>query len=98
MIVTPQARPGAEVHAHLVAGDPRDELPAFADKINAEAIVVGSRGFGAVKRALLGEYLAGPGEGGGGGGLFAEPYTAYLYVIIACYVRCRCLMPDPQAR
>lgn len=40
--------------AHLVAGDPRDELILCAKTWNSSAIVIGSRGRGAIKRALLG--------------------------------------------
>eukprot|EP01147_Barroeca_monosierra_P009633 gene9633-1854_t len=38
----------------LIAGDPRDEIPAYAEKEGATTIVVGNRGRGALKRALLG--------------------------------------------
>jgi nucleotide-binding universal stress UspA family protein len=40
--------------AVLIAGDPRDEMVPYAEKNEASAIVVGSRGRGAFKRALLG--------------------------------------------
>jgi len=38
----------------VVAGRPADEIVAYADSIGADAIVVGSRGRGAVAGALLG--------------------------------------------
>ena len=38
----------------LIAGDPRDEIIAYAEKEEASAIVVGNRGRGAIKRAFLG--------------------------------------------
>eukprot|EP00048_Salpingoeca_helianthica_P017161 m.235869 g.235869 ORF g.235869 m.235869 type:complete len:149 (-) comp20313_c0_seq1:39-485(-) len=49
-----QARPNQEVHTYLVAGDPRDEIVELAEKLDAECVVLGSRGLGAVKRAILG--------------------------------------------
>jgi nucleotide-binding universal stress UspA family protein len=39
---------------HLRRGRPADEIPALADAIGADLIVVGSRGLGAVKRLLIG--------------------------------------------
>eukprot|EP00043_Microstomoeca_roanoka_P007287 m.70190 g.70190 ORF g.70190 m.70190 type:complete len:151 (-) comp13765_c1_seq1:477-929(-) len=38
----------------LIAGDPRDEIIAYAEKEGAVAIIVGNRGRGAIKRAFLG--------------------------------------------
>eukprot|EP00052_Salpingoeca_macrocollata_P033617 m.8993 g.8993 ORF g.8993 m.8993 type:complete len:197 (+) comp5350_c0_seq1:383-973(+) len=49
-----EANADVKIEAHLVAGDPRDEIVLLGEKINAAAIVVGSRGHGAIKRAFLG--------------------------------------------
>lgn len=38
----------------LIEGDARDTLPVYAEQHQAVALVVGSRGKGAVSRALLG--------------------------------------------
>eukprot|EP00730_Choanoeca_flexa_P013183 TRINITY_DN5042_c0_g1_i2.p1 TRINITY_DN5042_c0_g1~~TRINITY_DN5042_c0_g1_i2.p1 ORF type:complete len:151 (+),score=27.91 TRINITY_DN5042_c0_g1_i2:115-567(+) len=45
-----------DLHAKaiLISGDPRDELIAYATKEQAAAIIIGSRGRGALKRAFLG--------------------------------------------
>jgi nucleotide-binding universal stress UspA family protein len=50
-----------KIQQHLIAGDVRDELVRLSKDLDAVALVVGSRGQGAVKRALLGStssYLA----------------------------------------
>jgi nucleotide-binding universal stress UspA family protein len=47
-------REGLSAKAILISGDPRDELVTYAHKENAAIIVIGSRGRGAIKRALLG--------------------------------------------
>jgi nucleotide-binding universal stress UspA family protein len=44
-------------------GDPRDELVRKADELQAAALIVGSRGLGAFKRAFLGscsDYIGAP--------------------------------------
>jgi nucleotide-binding universal stress UspA family protein len=43
-----------DVATEVVAGNPADEIVAYADSIDADLIVVGSRGRGAVAGALLG--------------------------------------------
>jgi nucleotide-binding universal stress UspA family protein len=43
-----------DVETKLLQGDPADEIVAFADSIDADLIVVGSRGHGAFASALLG--------------------------------------------
>lgn len=48
-------REGVNVVPRLVEGDPRDGLPLVCEQVGAVAVVVGSRGQGAVKRAFLGE-------------------------------------------
>ena len=48
------ARRGLEVKTELLVGSPADEIVAFADTIDADLIVVGSRGHGAVASVLLG--------------------------------------------
>lgn len=48
------AQHGVEVRFEVVAGDPADEIVAFADSIDSDLVVIGSRGRGAVAGALLG--------------------------------------------
>jgi nucleotide-binding universal stress UspA family protein len=48
------ARRGLEVKTELLVGDPADEIVAFSDTIDADLIVVGSRGRGAIASVLLG--------------------------------------------
>ena len=48
------ARQGVEAQAELLIGDPAHEIVAYADSIDADLIVVGSRGQGAIAGALLG--------------------------------------------
>jgi len=43
-----------DARAELLRGDPVDEIVAFADSFEADLIVVGSRGHGALASALLG--------------------------------------------
>jgi len=38
----------------LLAGDPADEIVAYADSVDADVIVVGTRGHGPIAGALLG--------------------------------------------
>ena len=45
---------GVPVVAEVLAGDPADEIVAYADNHDVDLIVVGSRGRGAVASALLG--------------------------------------------
>jgi nucleotide-binding universal stress UspA family protein len=45
---------GVTFTTEVVAGQPADEIVAFADSIDADLIVIGSRGLGAVAGALLG--------------------------------------------
>ena len=49
---------GVTAHTRLLRGDPADEIVAYADTVDADLIVVGSRGHGAVTSALLGQRLA----------------------------------------
>jgi nucleotide-binding universal stress UspA family protein len=46
-------------HTRLLRGDPVDEIVAYADTVDADLIVVGSRGHGAVTSALLGSVSRG---------------------------------------
>ena len=48
------ARRGIETKTELLVGNPADEIVAFADTIDADLIVVGSRGHGAIASVLLG--------------------------------------------
>src|SRR6266540_7106120 len=48
------ARRGLEAKTELLVGNPADEIVAFGDAIDADMIVVGSRGHGMVASALLG--------------------------------------------
>lgn len=45
---------GINAETKLLTGDPADEIVAYADSLDADLIVVGSRGYGAVQGALLG--------------------------------------------
>jgi len=50
---------GVDVETELLKGHPADEIVAFADTIDADLIVVGSRGHGAVASALIGSVSRG---------------------------------------
>jgi nucleotide-binding universal stress UspA family protein len=50
---------GVDARTELLAGNPVDEIVAFADTIGADLIVVGSRGHGAIASALLGSVSRG---------------------------------------
>jgi len=50
---------GIVVETELLKGNPADEIVAFADTIDADLIVVGSRGHGAVASALIGSVSRG---------------------------------------
>jgi nucleotide-binding universal stress UspA family protein len=45
---------GVDVETELLKGHPADEIVAFADTIDADLIVVGTRGHGSIASALLG--------------------------------------------
>lgn len=45
---------GIDVTTEVLAGNPADEIVAYADSIDADMIVIGSRGRGAIAGALLG--------------------------------------------
>jgi len=53
------AERGVDVETELLDGNPADEIVAFADTIDADLIVVGSRGHGAIASALLGSVSRG---------------------------------------
>ena len=50
---------GVDVETTLLKGRPADEIVAFADSIDADLIVVGSRGHGAIASALIGSVSRG---------------------------------------
>jgi nucleotide-binding universal stress UspA family protein len=45
---------GVSATTEVLVGDPADEIVAYADSIDADAIVVGTRGHGGIAGALLG--------------------------------------------
>jgi nucleotide-binding universal stress UspA family protein len=53
------AEKGIEATTTLLSGKPADEIIAYADTIDADLIVVGSRGHGAITSALLGSVSRG---------------------------------------
>ena len=53
------AKAGVTAHAMLLTGDPVDEIVTHADSIDANLIIVGSRGHGAVAGAFLGSVSQG---------------------------------------
>jgi nucleotide-binding universal stress UspA family protein len=53
------AERGISARTELLTGNPVDEIVAYADSIDADLIVVGSRGHGAVASAVLGSVSQG---------------------------------------
>ncbi|WP_047865718.1 universal stress protein [Rubrobacter aplysinae] len=45
---------GARVHTHLRRGDPKKEIVELAEEVDAGLVIIGSRGLGGVRRALMG--------------------------------------------
>jgi nucleotide-binding universal stress UspA family protein len=50
---------GVTAHTRLLRGDPVDEIVAYADTVDADLIVVGSRGHGSITSMLLGSVSRG---------------------------------------
>jgi nucleotide-binding universal stress UspA family protein len=50
---------GVEARTELLAGNPVDEIVAYADSLDADLVVIGSRGHGAIANALLGSVSRG---------------------------------------
>jgi nucleotide-binding universal stress UspA family protein len=72
---------GVSVATELLTGNPVDEIVAYADSLDADMIVVGSRGHGAVASALLGSVSQG------------VLHEAHRPVLVVRGVRARTLRP-----
>ena len=57
--LTLAAELGVSARTELLSGNPVDEIVAYADSIDADLIVVGSRGHGAIASAFLGSVSQG---------------------------------------